>query len=342
MDPLEESLRFPCTCGESLEVPREMVGRTVNCPWCTGEIVVPSAGGVAAELPALPEEPPFNCPECASPSMEPRCLTCGVVAHSIEGYALLPACLEQEILPPWTADWILRKCAWLLGRVGPQELLSIRTALPARDGFLRADRMDEDTFAEAVYLMRRHAGLHHAELGICEVDRLDDRGLAALEREGWQDTSRLRFYPPAGEGDKARLIVDDPPYNDPPLLLAAVAGELGRFYAHLRLRLPVWPLDGEDLKDLLSVFLGFGALTCYAAFRSVRNRKGWIVGSQGSLLQVDLAFSLALLGALRNESLEEVAAILDTNPRTYLQMAGEFFSARPDLVSRIREGRLPT
>lgn len=359
----EGELGFRCLCGERLEVPAEMLGEAMECPFCARAILVPAGGATATEVPVA-EDPevrePLRCPLCSSPCLGDRCEVCSQPAVSAEKYTTLPECDDQDMVAPSSADWIVRKFSWLLGELGIDEHSSRPLILPTPEYFPRTWTPSQEALDDLVRRMQRFAGLEGFPLRTAVDDDFDPLARPWGMEGTWTKSGAAGcFYVPVFKEDEFWIILAASSLADGLSLAGTVGHELGHLFVHGRLRLgqpapgrtysgtrafrPL-PPDHEHLTDLVTVLMGFGILSCEASFKfktwSSGHSEGWSVSNKGYLSQTDLSFALALSCTLRGMEADIVLPHLGINSREYFQRALRFFLDQDDLVRRIKAGRL--
>jgi hypothetical protein len=213
---------------------------------------------------------------------------------------------------PAEKAWVEDRMRWLALEFGLEQMRSTRVILPTPEFFpepyaaKRGDarvmfrrvcgymKVDPEPIQLEFFLGKKPAweGLHHGAAGTHEGD-------------GWQTTIRI----------------DEANFNDPTILVATMAHELG----HVRLldegRIPRSTPDHESLTDLLTACLGLGVFTANSRFRfqTIRDgtMEGWSARRLGYLDERTVGYALALFAWVRGEERPPWLRHLRLNPRTY-------------------------
>jgi len=344
-----DSISFRCICGETLEMPVDTRGMRISCPWCQEEVVAPEAGGQALRALPVPEAPDpaelFRCPGCASPAIESggACALCGIPTVAPDAFELHPASFEQEIVSPESADWILRKFAWLVRLQGRQEVLRRPPLLPSKDWHPEVWEPTEAAAGALLGRLQRAADLDDLPL---RLTLLGEEELSLREVSASADGEPECFSAPVRKDGSLRFAIGEAQLAERLPLIGAFAHGLGHLYGEERLRLKTSPpLDQEFLADILTILLGFGLFTCEAAFRFLswpasRRPGPDAARTTGFLSQPDLSFALALWTCVQETDAEIILAHLGTNTQSYFRNAFRFFSQRPELLGPLKVGQL--
>jgi hypothetical protein len=137
-----------------------------------------------------------------------------------------------------------------------------------------------------------------------------------------------------GDGWRTTIRIDEGNFDDPTILVATMAHELG----HVRLldegRIPRTTPDHEPLTDLLTVFLGLGVLTANSRFRFKTERdgfkEGWSVRRLGYLDERAIGYALALFAWVRGERRPPWLRHLRLNPRTFCKQGLQYLHKTGD------------
>jgi hypothetical protein len=341
-----DKLHFKCICGRSLEIRAEQIGTEIECPWCAQLVIAPDESGqVAVSSPVSvrnEEAELYFCANCASPGWETMCSVCQIPVVSRDAYTLSPGSCEQKVISPHAADWILRKFAWLLQRCGPQDLRSRALILPTSEWFPGKWEPTRAGVQNLLLRLQGFAGLGGIPVRIA-LNPEATKGPSSIGL-GLQKTSGAAgcFIAPVRKEDAFWIEIGEGLLEDRVALIATLGHELGHLFVYERLNLrDRLPLDHEFLTDLVTIALGFGSFTCEASFQfrtwAAGNVAGWSTSSLGYLKQADLAFALALWGAVLEKDLAPVIPHLGINTKSYFRQSCRFFENTPDLIGRLRK-----
>src|SRR6185503_1722432 len=161
-------IRFTCTCGSALEMPAESAGTTMECPWCACSINVPVPDGAT---PAVKDEPKApeewaRCPSCASFCAGASCGVCEVPTERAEAYRIPSRLADLDLIPAEASDWILRKSAWLIRRMGLPSFGDRKAILPTKDWFPDALPTRQEQLDALLKRLQRYAGLEGLDVRI--------------------------------------------------------------------------------------------------------------------------------------------------------------------------------
>ncbi|WP_405490235.1 hypothetical protein [Nocardia sp. NBC_00511] len=223
--------------------------------------------------------------------------------------------------------WVEEMLSWCTAQFGPRTLRA-PVVLPTPDYF-----PDSYTGTEAEIL-----ALVHRVSGYMGVDR--DRILVEVHSSG-DDLPDVPFLEGTTHGEaghyrlehgRAVVSLDMARMRSPITLVATVAHEL----AHERLlgerRIAPDRADGEQLTDLVTVFLGLGVFNANAAFQFSQNHRGWRSQRLGYLSQPLFGYTLACWTVLRGDPKPLWAKHLDTNPRVYMKQGLRYLRANPEAL----------
>jgi hypothetical protein len=148
------------------------------------------------------------------------------------------------------------------------------------------------------------------------------------------------FYRSSGEaghyekrGDSFVIALSEAQLPDPQAVTAVIAHEIG----HVRLlgegRIDPGRKDGEQLTDLLTVFLGAGVFNANASLSFRKSTFGWGASQVGYLDERMYGFAFAYYARMRTDHLPDWSRYLDLNPRTYMKQATKYLQATTPVAS---------
>ncbi|UGT41501.1 hypothetical protein LTV02_37175 [Nocardia yamanashiensis] len=229
--------------------------------------------------------------------------------------------------------WIEEMMSWCAAQFGDRTLRT-PVILPTGD-FFPGDY--SGTESQVRSLVERVAGYMGVERDRIVVEVHPD-GVSLPEALGYPEGSTRGE---AGhyrlEHGRAVVSLEMSQLRAPVTLVATVAHEL----AHERLlgegRIEPDRHDGEQLTDLLTVFLGLGVFNANAAFQFSQNQRGWQSQRLGYLPQPMFGYALACWSFMRGDSKPVWAGHLDTNPRVYMKQGLRYLRANPDALPGWRD-----
>ena len=194
-----------------------------------------------------------------------------------------------------TREWIDAKCSWIVNQVGLDRVLSSKV-IAADAELLEGYRPDDE---DSVYTLFRK---------ICIAMDIEFKSIHFyfMNNEGKVGGNyAVGLYQPLDDGTHA-ITIDRALLESPVDLIATLAHEL----CHVLLIGHHWITGDEDdhepLTDLLTVFLGFGALSGNSVLRDESwyegNASRWQIRRAGYLTMTMYGYALAVFATLRNES----------------------------------------
>ncbi len=235
-----------------------------------------------------------------------------------------PTCPVGEIERLWVEEML----SWCAAQFGPRTLRT-PVILPTSDFFPDAYSGTEPEVRSLVERVSGYMGVRRDRI-VVEVDADGDvlpDDVAFLEGSSHGEAGHYRL-----ERGRAVVSLSMSQMRSPVALIATVAHEL----AHERLlgedRIVPERHDGEQLTDLVTVYLGLGVFNANAAFQFSQSRHGWRSQRLGYLSQPMFGYALACWSVMRGDPRPLWAKHLDTNPRVYMKQGLKYLRANPDRV----------
>ncbi|MFI1912726.1 hypothetical protein [Nocardia sp. NPDC020380] len=221
--------------------------------------------------------------------------------------------------------WVEEMSSWCVTQFGPRTLRS-PVIMPTSDFF---PGTYPETLPEIRALVDRVCGYMGVRRDRIVVEVHSNGAILpdALFPEG---TSHAEAGHYRLEQGRAVVSLDMDQMRSPITLIATVAHEL----AHERLlgeaRITRDRHDGEQLTDLVTVYLGLGVFNANAAFQFSQNSRGWRSHRLGYLSPPMFGYALACWTHLRGDPKPHWSKHLDTNPRVYMKQGLRYLRANPD------------
>jgi hypothetical protein len=146
----------------------------------------------------------------------------------------------------------------------------------------------------------------------------------------------LYTHDAAGEDEATKRMVvaiKSSQLQDPLVLVATIAHELGHVILLGRGLLNPKTEDHEPLTDLLTIFLGLGVFTANSAARFIQyqdeRQAGWSMQRLGYLPEQVHGYALAKFAVERGEAISEWEKHLSTNVRSYYKRSRAWLGKNP-------------
>jgi len=232
---------------------------------------------------------------------------------------------------PVAREWIDTRWAWLENEFGIDLLRSRPVILPNSEFFPEPYNGKEE---EVPILLDRMCRYMEIDPTTVELSLYDDRNRVFVD-DFQQGTAGLYHQ----EGDKFHICIEVNNLHDPLAIVATIAHELGHVHLLGHGRISEEEIDHEPLTDLLSVFLGMGALTANSVIRELNwnsgNWSGWSMSRMGYLRLEHFGYAFAKFARSRNETGKDWASHLRLDVRTSFKQAMRFL-AEESLNSQIQ------
>jgi hypothetical protein len=223
--------------------------------------------------------------------------------------------------------------------LGRRRMLDAKVILPTAEDF--PDHYDK-TPAAVEKLFQRVCAYMQVDRKAIELEIFPDETQELRKTlPYWQGNSGgaagLYTHDAAASEDEAakRMIVaiKNSQVEDPLVLVATVAHELGHVILLGGGLLNPKTKDHEPLTDLLTIFLGLGVFTANAAARFTQyqdeRQAGWSMQRLGYMPEEAHGYALAKFAVERGESKNEWVKFLSTNVRTYYKRASAWLDKNP-------------
>lgn len=219
-------------------------------------------------------------------------------------------------------EWIEKYMLWLMKEFG--DCKSIRVVLPTKEFFPDPYVGDEESAVQVVKRVCSYMRVDYSRLDIAffeeEYKRSDS---VSIFGESYEKEGAAGLYIDQGDHKKFILAIDRSQVDNPPILVATTAHELGHVHLLGDKRIPEDEENPEHLTDLLTVFLGMGVFTANAAFQFSQwdsgMMSGWNASRQGYLTEKMYGYSLAVFAWIRGELKPKWAKNLSPNNYTYFK-----------------------
>ncbi|MFF1917955.1 hypothetical protein ACFVYE_41760 [Streptomyces sp. NPDC058239] len=251
--------------------------------------------------------------------------------------------LGQCPVPPKDQQWVERWMRWCVKEFGP-EVVKREIALPVSDFFPPGFVGAPDQVGEMVGRVCTVMGVDPDAVGVQYFESPEEESRALRSNRGRHRTVG-RYRKVDGH---AVIELDLREAENPAVLAAIVAHELG----HVRLlgedRIQGIEVDHERLTDLVTVFLGMGVFTANAAYRFTKSVQGFSVLPLGDLTERMLTgtaldpthhlgylterqfgYALACYCLLRGETDPLWSRHLEPGARAALKQGLQYFADRP-------------
>ena len=226
--------------------------------------------------------------------------------------------------------WIEDSMLWLTEEFGADKLRNTPVILPTSEFFPDQFSGDEDDLPA---LLNRVCGYMEVDPGQVELKLFTDTRVAAS-----RDLPDLEYSHRglAGHYRKRRgkfvVSLESSQVNNPAVLIATIAHELG----HVRLlgedRLDPDYEDHEPLTDLLTVVLGMGVFTGNAVFSFTQGTEVWRTERRGYLTEEMFGYALAAFAWMRGETKPEWARHLEGSVSSYFKSAQKYLEKTGDTL----------
>ncbi|MBL6852772.1 MAG: hypothetical protein ISS15_20480 [Alphaproteobacteria bacterium] len=257
--------------------------------------------------------------------------------------ALWPFSRSRTFLDPDDEDWQLATWAWLLARLGTDNLKRAPLVTTKREFFPPSDTTGHARAEHILRSVQRLAGMSDWP---CKLVALPERPRTRVSELGMVkiDKGHMPLGTFSQSGNSAIIAYDPGTVSSPAILVATLAHELAHYLLHSIADLPPGQeLMEEFATDLTTVYLGFGLFGANQAFNFSQFRdiysQGWQTSGAGYLRERDWALALAIFCALRGED----AAALKPWLKDYLfkdvQSAARYLSKNPQVLAKIEEHR---
>lgn len=240
-----------------------------------------------------------------------------------------PTCPVGELERLWVEEML----SWCAAQFGPRTLRT-PVVLPTSEWFPDPYSGTEPQVRALVDSVGEFMGVHGDRL-VVEVNSGRDplpEGMSFLEGTANGEAGHYRL-----EHGRAVVSLDMGRLRSQLSLVAAIAHEL----AHERLlgerRIDRDRRDGEQLTDLVTVYLGLGVFNANAALQFSQNQRGWRSQRLGYLSQPMFGYALACWTLMRGDPKPVWARHLDTNPRVYMKQGLRYLRSNPDALPDWRE-----
>lgn len=224
-------------------------------------------------------------------------------------------------------QWVDESFRWLIEELSPEIVRDVPVVLPEErffpdpyDGSRRSIRKMVDRVCEYMDVDPESIEVRFFEGE--SVGRIHP--LASPESE---ETHPLGIYRMKPSG-KYSISLNTDQANNPEMMVATIAHELGHVILLGEGRLDDDFPDHEPMTDLLTVAYGFGVFSANSSFVFEQwtnaQFQGWRAGGAGYLTEEAYAYSLALFAHFRSERKPAWTRHLKTNVRAYFKQSAKF------------------
>jgi hypothetical protein len=233
-------------------------------------------------------------------------------------------------------EWIDSRCSWIIDQFGLERILSSKVI--AADADL-LERYRADDYDSVLALFRK----------ICETMDIEFESIQFYFMENQRqddDNGVLGLYESLGNGMHS-ISIDQALLESPVELIATLAHELCHVLLIGHNRITGEEDDHEPLTDLLTVFLGFGALSGNSVLRDESWHEGharfWQIRRAGYLTMPMYGYAIAIFAMLRNEGPREWKPRLRLDVRNAFMRSIKYFQRQglPDLSKVISTDSRP-
>jgi hypothetical protein len=235
--------------------------------------------------------------------------------------------------------WIEQRMRWLAAEFGLERARTAPVILPTPEFFPDAYNGTEADGNVVFERVCRYMGISPGPL------RLEYyTGHRPLPVDGFQtQEGAAGLYEGTTWG--TRVQVDAAALQDPLMLVATVAHELGHVLLLGQGRISPEEPDHEPLTDLLTVFLGLGVFTANTRVRSGASHSGttetWSIQRLGYMSQEMTGYALALFARIREEENPAWARHLCLDVRTYFKKGLRYLLKTGDSLFDAEAGTFP-
>ncbi len=229
-----------------------------------------------------------------------------------------------------TKEWIDAKVSWILHQFGKERITNCKVVAADSDLLHGYDKEDHDAILE---LFRKVCILLDVDFHSIDFQLMN----SALNPLG---EGTLGLYQKQSD-DRHTVTIDESLLSSPVALLSTLSHELCHVLLIGNHRITGEEDDQEPLTDLLSVFLGFGALAANSVLHEESWQEGhsgrWQIQRRGYLTMDIYGYALAIFAKLRNDPVDLWKPRLRLDVRSAFMQSIRFFETHglPDFSSVI-------
>ncbi len=237
--------------------------------------------------------------------------------------------------------WHLEMWRWMLCHFGGRDTLRRTRLVKPTSAFFPAT--DTSGHARAEYVFRIVKNLAGISDWPCELIAQPDSPPMFVGENAVLNVDENRA--PLGtfltNGKGVQITYEPSIVTNPATMVTVFAHELSHYMlASIAEPTPGGEMLREYATDLMTVFIGFGALCANQTFSFRRFRRGWQTTGQGYLAERDWLFGLAVFAALREESVSEMKDPLKPYLYTDLLKAERYLKANPALLAKALDPKI--
>lgn len=229
-----------------------------------------------------------------------------------------------------TREWIDNAFQWLIEAIGIDIVRSVEVILPTAQYF-------PDTFdgsrTSIQKMVERVCGYMEVDPDLVKIrfyENVDETSVHPLAADGQSKGHALGTYQKNRNG-KHQISLETTQVNNPEMLVATIAHELGHVILLGEERLDPDYADHEPMTDLVTVFYGLGIFNANSAFVfeqwTNQQYQGWRAGGAGYLTEEMYGYALALFALIRNEAKPSWAKYLKTNVKSYFKSSVRYLNS---------------
>lgn len=233
-------------------------------------------------------------------------------------------------------EWLESAFLWLIEELSPEILLSVEVILPTEEFFPDPFSGSETDIRRMVDRVCDYMDVDPDLVDIrffTNEDGTDLHPLAGVESSGEHALGTYQM-----RGGKYRIRLETSQANNPQVLVATIAHELGHVILLGENRLDADYADHEPMTDLLTVFYGMGIFTANSVFSFEQwtntFAQGWQANRRGYLSEEMFGYALALFSYARGESKPDWVNYLQTNVKSYLRSSLNYLEKTGDTKVR--------